>query len=108
MIFPEYKEACEALLDYPKIGGESIKEFAKDTIRNLFHTYIDIRIRRLVAEFPGDGVKSIAKIQSHCTNMNVSDKSRYDRIFQQFTHKGGESTMNCIIRLKMHRIFQFR
>ena len=28
--------------------------------------------------------------------MNFSDKSRYDRIFQQFTHKGGESEMNYI------------
>ena len=28
--------------------------------------------------------------------MNFSDKSRYDRIFQQVTHKGGESAMNYI------------
>ena len=32
--------------------------------------------------------------------MNFSEKSKYDRIFQQVTHKGGESTMNYI------RIFQ--
>ena len=30
--------------------------------------------------------------------MNFSDKSRYDRIFQQVTHKGGEYTMNHIKR----------
>ena len=28
--------------------------------------------------------------------MNFSDKSRYDKIFQQITHKGGESEMNYI------------
>ena len=28
--------------------------------------------------------------------MNFSEKSRYDTIFQQFTHKGGESAMNYI------------
>ena len=25
MIFSQYKETCEVLLDYPKIGGENIK-----------------------------------------------------------------------------------
>ena len=28
--------------------------------------------------------------------MTFSDKSRYDRIFQQVTHKGGELAMNYI------------
>ena len=28
--------------------------------------------------------------------MDFDGKSRYDRIFQQVTHKGGESTMNYI------------
>ena len=28
-IFSRYKETCEVLLDYLKIGGENIKEFAK-------------------------------------------------------------------------------
>ena len=31
MLFSQYKETCEVLLDYPKIGGEYIKE----TIRNI-------------------------------------------------------------------------
>ena len=30
--------------------------------------------------------------------MNFSDKNRYDSIFQQVTHKGGESAMNYIKR----------
>ena len=32
--------------------------------------------------------------------MNYSEKSRYVRIFQQVTHKGGESEMNHIKRFK--------
>ena len=28
-------------------------------------------------------------LQSHCANMTFADKSRYDRTFQQVTHKGG-------------------
>ena len=38
------------------------------------------------------------KFQSHCANMTSADKSRYDRTFQQVTHKGGESAINCIKR----------
>ena len=32
--------------------------------------------------------------------MTFADKSRYDRNFQQVTHKGGESTINCIERFQ--------
>ena len=57
---------------------------------------IDVKSRRLIAEFPGDGIKCIEQLQSHCENMTFADKIRYDRIFQQVTHKGGESEMNYI------------
>ena len=29
MIFSLYTETCEVLLDYPRIGGENVKEFGK-------------------------------------------------------------------------------
>ena len=32
--------------------------------------------------------------------MNFTDKSRYDRTFQQVTHKGGESAINFIKRFQ--------
>ena len=35
MIFSKYKETCEVLPDYPKIGGENIRDFVKNSIRNL-------------------------------------------------------------------------
>ena len=44
-------------------------------------------------------MKCISKLQSRCTNMDFSDKIIYDRLFQQVTHKGGESAMNNIKRL---------
>ena len=36
------------------------------------------------------------KTQSHCAKTKFSDKSSYDRIFQPFIQKGGESAMHFI------------
>ena len=63
MIFSQYTETCEVLLDYPKIGGEDIKDFSKKAIRNLLHANIDVHIRRLIAEFPAYGIQCIEKLQ---------------------------------------------
>ena len=83
------------LLDYPKIGGDDIiEDYANFLIRNLLHANIDVHSRRLISELPKGGMKCIEKLQSHCANMTFSDKSRYDRTFQQVTHKGGESVIN--------------
>ena len=64
------------------------------------HANIDVHIRRLISEFPKDGIKCIDKLQSYCANINFADKSRYDRTFQQVTHKGGESAINYIKRFQ--------
>ena len=101
MIFSQYTETCEVLLDYPKIGGDDIiGDFAKKTIRNLLHANIDVHSRKLISGFPRYGIKCIEKLQSHCANMTFADKSRYDRTFQQVTHKGGESAINYIKRFQ--------
>ena len=42
----------------------------------------------------------LKKLQSHCANMTFADKSRYERTFQQVTHKGGESSINYIKRFQ--------
>ena len=60
------------------------------------HENIDVHSRILIAEFPAYGIKCIKKLKSHCANMTFSDKSIYDRIFQQVTHKGGEYAMKYI------------
>ena len=57
MIFSQYKETCEVLLDDLKIGGENITEFAEKSIRNILYANIDVNIRRLISEFPGNGIK---------------------------------------------------
>ena len=82
IIFSQYRETCEILLDYTKIGvGDVIEDYAKKAIRNLLHANIDIHSRRLISDFPKDGVKCIEKLQSYCANMTFADKSRYDRTF---------------------------
>ena len=101
MIFSQYRETCEVLIDYPKIGGDHIiEDFAKEATRNLLHANFDVYSRRLLAEFPRDGIKCIEKLQSHCANMTFADKSIYDRTFQQVTHKGGECAINYIKRFQ--------
>ena len=60
------------------------------------HANIDVHSRRFIAEFPKDGIKCIEKLQSNFANMTFADKSRYDRTFQQVTHKRGELAINYI------------
>ena len=69
-------------------------------MRNLLNANIDVHTRRLIAEFPKDGIKCLEKLQSHCANMNFDDKSRHDRTFQQVTNKGGYSAINYIKRFQ--------
>ena len=90
MVFSQYKENCEVLINYPNKGGEDIKDYVKKEIRNLLHANIDVHRRMFIAEFPGDGVKFISKLLSHCANMTFYEKIRYDMIFQKVTHKSGE------------------
>ena len=50
MIFSQYRETCEVLLDYPKIGGDYVfEDYEKKDIRNLLHANIDVHSRRLIA-----------------------------------------------------------
>ena len=65
-------------------------------IRNLLHANSCLNSRKLIAEFLEDGIKCMEELQSHCANMTFADKSRYNRTFQQVTHKGGESAINYI------------
>ena len=74
MIFSQYKETCEAILDYLTIGGKYIKYYVKKSIRNVLHANIYVHCRRLIVEFPVNGIKRILRHQYHCANMTESGK----------------------------------
>ena len=38
------------------------------------HAKIDVHTRRLIVEFPKDGIKCIEKLKSHCANMTFAEK----------------------------------
>ena len=59
IIFYQYKETLEVILNYPKRGGENIKYFVRKVIGNILHANIDVHSRRLIAEFLGDVLKFI-------------------------------------------------
>ena len=62
MIFSQYRETFEVLLDYPKIGGDDVKDYEKQAIRNNVHANSDVHSIRLIAELPKDGIKCIEKL----------------------------------------------
>ena len=67
MIFSQYKETCEVLLDNLKIGrDDNIEDYVKKSIRNLLRANIDVHSRRFIAKFPKYGIKCIETLQSHC------------------------------------------
>ena len=82
-----------------------LKIMYKRLSENFLHRNIDVHSRRLIAEFPKYGIKCIEKLQSHCANMTFAYKSRYDRTFQQVTHKGGESEIIYIKRFQNAHAF---
>ena len=50
MIFSQYRETCQIILDYPKIGGDDvIDDYAKKAIRKLLHANIYLHSRRLIS-----------------------------------------------------------
>ena len=108
MVFSQYRQTYEVLRDYPKLEGGNIKVYAKMAIRNLIHANSCPHSRRLIAEFPEYGIKCIQKLQSHFANMTFADKSRFDRTFQQVTHKGGDLPSPTLKGIKMHRHYQFQ
>ena len=74
MIFYQYKETCEVLPYYLKIGGKNIKDVVKRPRGIFLHDNIDVQIKILISEFPGDGILCIEKLKSHCANMIFSEK----------------------------------
>ena len=59
MIFSQYTETCEVIMDHLKIGEDDIEDYAKNAIRNILYENIDVHSRILIAEFSMDGIKCI-------------------------------------------------
>ena len=57
MVFPPYRETYEVLRDYPKMEGGNVKDYARQAIRKLLHANSCVQSRRLISEFPEDGIK---------------------------------------------------
>ena len=57
MVFSQYRENYEVLRDYPRLEGGNVKYYTKIAIRNFLRTNSCVHIRRLIAEFPEDGIK---------------------------------------------------
>ena len=63
MVFSQYRETYEVLRDYPKMEGGNVKDYAKMAIKNLLRANSFVHSRRLIAEFPEDGIKCLEKLQ---------------------------------------------
>ena len=87
MIFSQYTETCEVLLDYPEIGGDDIEYYSKKSVRNLLHSNIYVHSRILIAEFPMDGIKCIEKLQSHWELRNKSSAMHINICMQQIPNE---------------------
>ena len=57
MVLYQYRKTYDVLRYYPKMEGENVKDYAKMAIRNLLHANSCVHSRRLIAEFPDDGIK---------------------------------------------------
>ena len=108
MIFSQYRETCEVLLDYPKMGGANVKDDAKQTIRKLLHANSDVHSRRLIAKFPKYEIKCIEKLQSHCANMNFLIKVDMTGPFSKVYIKEGNLQSITSRGFKMHMLYQFQ
>ena len=108
MIFLQYKETWELLIDYPTIGGEDIKYHVNKAIRNLLHENIDVYIRSLIYGFPVDGVKYLLKLHSNFANMTFAEKSDMIGVSKKSHIKEGFQKWTISRYLKIHRIYQFQ
>ena len=96
------------LIDYPSIRGGDLPDHAKKATCNLLHAYIDAYSQILIDEYPGHRVQDTTRFQPQCVNMIFADQSRYNRMFHQVIHKGGESEINYIKYFRMLRLRKFQ
>ena len=90
IILSQFKQTYMLIIKYPSITGEDFPDDAKLAIWNLLHAYIDAHIQSLIYKYPGYGVQAIIRFQSQFADTPFADNYRYNRMFRQVFHKGGE------------------
>ena len=94
IVLSQFKQTSMLLIDHTYIRGDDLTDYAMEATRNLLYAYIDAHILKLIYEYLGYVVQAIMILQLKCANMNFSDKSKCNRLFQQVLHKEGESEIN--------------
>ena len=108
MIFSQYTETCEVLLDYPKIGGDDIiEDFAKKAMGNILHANIDVHSRRLIAEFPRDGINSLRNCNHIVQTLLLLIKLDMTGPFNKSYRKEGNLQSTTSRYFRMHVLYQF-
>ena len=83
-------------MDYPSIREEYFPDYAKKAAWKLLNAYIDAHSQSLIDEYPENGGQAISILQSKWASMTFVEQSRYNKLYQQVIHKGGESAINYI------------
>ena len=79
----------------------------KKAIGNILHANIFVHSKRLIAEFPVDGIKCIEKLQSHCANMTFSEKVYIAGFFNRSHIKEGNLQLITLKYSRIHMLWQF-
>ena len=107
MIFSQYTETCEVMIDYPKIGGDDIENYAKKAIRNILHANIDVHSRRFIAEFPIYGIKCIGNCNNIVQTWLFLKKVDMIGLFNRSHIKFGNMQWITLKYSRMHILCQF-
>ena len=62
MVFPNIEKLMKCSDIIQKMEGGTVKDYAKQAIRNLLHVNSCVHSRILIAEFPEDGIKCMGKL----------------------------------------------
>ena len=71
MIFSQHKENCEVFLDHPKIGGDYIKYYVDNAIRNLLRLHF-LRVSHLSSYRANIQVESHHKLSNMSCQINAT------------------------------------
>ena len=105
--FLNIEKLVKSLQIIQKWGGGNVKDYVKQAIRNLLHDNSDVHSRRLIAEFPTDGIKCLQKLQSHCANMTFAEKVDMIELSSRLHIKEGNQPSIVLKGFRMHIYCQF-